>query len=194
MAMGGGGIGRRARPTKLCHFAALPALPARQECRSHGKSYNPSARRPFADFVCSGCHYPASRRTVDAGSERRGLTTARVAVQSKYVLCASSALSLLWLLASGGLSGMFPTDLFGPVVPLAEIACVALALAFLLIATRRYWWGKLLCVVVALSGIGSAALSCVMEFEAPVAWVAAAGFVLLSTAIVHQIAYPEFGS
>jgi len=130
---------------------------------------------------------------IEGWIEEANLTMARAVVHSMYVLCACAALSLAWLFATGGFSGIFPTGRFGPVTLLAAIACVALALVFLLISARLYWWGKFLCAGVALSWLGNAAISYMMEFETPVAWVAAAGIVVLSTAVIHQIVYPQLG-
>jgi hypothetical protein len=142
-------------------------------------------------------------RVAERRAKRQALRNARAsrttAVRSLYVCAAGVTLLMGVLAASGVLTQVLvdfgaPTSQAGLAKMFALAGFVPVFGAFMFLAFRPAWWGKLLCILAGLSWIGfSLASSMVTGYNAVLLSVLAAGVAMFSIALAHQLLDQRFG-
>lgn len=132
-------------------------------------------------------------------------------LRAAYLAAAAATCGVGWLLASGrlfdfvfSLDGGSPaefTDLFVPMQLISTGPVVVLLAAFLWLARRPRWWGKLLCAWAGLSWTGFSPMARVVAgFEGhavpPEIGVLplVCGLTVLAVGVLHQVLEPGFGA
>lgn len=130
-----------------------------------------------------------------------------IVLRAAYCLAMAATLALGWYLVSGQMERAFlveagsadqvqrafPGGIRLIVLVFAGVPLVGLLGAFMLLAFRPYWWGKVLCAMCGLSWTGFSLVSGVMPGGAGVQVLPlAAAVTVLAVAVAHQIVDPRF--
>jgi hypothetical protein len=142
-------------------------------------------------------------RHAERRAKRQALRDARAskttAVRSLYVCAAGVALLMGALTAFGALTQVLadfgaPKSQVGLAKMFALAGFVPALVAFVFLAFRPEWWGKLLCVWAGLSWIGFSLVSAtVTGFNATLMTILAAGVAMFVIALAHQPLDTSFG-